>query len=173
MYRRYAGIRCWLGGTALLPLQALCGTFVFAYTLKHRPLFWLRLSLSTLAGMAVMELLTANLFGRGLAGEIISISILYLMLIGIICLCHEVLVWTAMFVVSSGYMAQNIASCLKQLMRRLSWVEELVSATPGVLLVDLLCYGGVYLLAFFLFRPYTRQGPQKFGNKVKTVFSMV
>ena len=116
---------------ALLLLQALCGTFVFAYTLKHRPLFWLRLSLSTLAGMAVMELLTANLFGRGLAGEIISISILYLMLIGIICLCNEVLVWTAMFVVSSGYMAQNIASCLKQLMRRLSWVEELVAATPA------------------------------------------
>lgn len=157
----------------LLLLQALCGTFVFAYALKHRPLFWLRLSLSTLAGMAVMELLTANLFGRGLTGEIISISVLYLMLIGIICLCNEVLVWTSMFVVSSGYMAQNIASCLKQLMRRLSWVEELVSTTPGVLLVDLLCYGGVYLLAFFLSRPYTRQGPQKFGNKVKTVFSIV
>lgn len=158
---------------ALLLLQALAGTYVFGYALKRRPLFWLRLVGSTLAGVAAMELLTARIFNLGLMGQVVSISLLYLMLIGIVCLCNEVLVWTAMFVVSSGYIAQNIASHLKMLLRQLSWVEELVAATPGVLLVDLLCYGGIYLLAFFLFQPYTCQGPQRFGNKVKTAFSIV
>lgn len=158
---------------ALLLLQALCGTYVFAYAMKRRPLFWLRLGLSTAAGMAGMELLAATLYPRGFWAEIAAISLLYLMLIGIVCLCNEVLVWTAMFVVSSGYMVQNIASSLKAILRRLDWVNRLTGSTPGVLLVDLVCYGGIYLAAYFLFRPYTRQGAQKFGNKVKTVFSIV
>lgn len=158
---------------ALLLLQALGGTYVFAYAMKRRPLFWFRLALSTLAGVAATELLTSLVYARGLMWEMATISMIYLMLIGIVCLCNEVLVWTAMFTVSSGYMAQNIASCLKSLLRMLPSVAQLVSSTMGVLLIDLICYGGIYLLAFMLFRPYTRQGPQGFGNKVKTVFSVV
>lgn len=157
----------------LLLLQALLGTYVFAYAMKCRPMFWFRLTLSTLAGMVGMELLTHTLFSQGLWGEIGAISLLYLMLIGIICLCYEVLVWTAMFVVSSGYMVQNIASSLKTILRQFALVRQLTVSSPGMLLVDLVCYGGIYCLTYFLFLPYTQQGPQKFGNKVKTVFSIV
>ncbi len=157
----------------LLLLQALGGTYLFAYALKCRPWFWLRLALSAAAGMGSAELLTRFVFGRGFAGEMITISALYLILIGIVCLCNEVLVWTAMFVVSSGYMVQNIASSLKVILRWADWIDGLAMSALGVLLLDLVCYGGVYLAAYFLFRPYTRQGPQKFGNKIKTIFSIV
>lgn len=158
---------------ALLLLQALWGTWAFAYALERRGRFTLRLAASTAVGMAAVELLSGVLWKLGPGWEMLTIAVLYGLLIAIVSTSWKISVWTAMFVTSSGYIAQNIASRLKSLLRRLDWVESLVDTTAGVLLVDLVCYGGIYLLAYFIFRAHTRKGEETFDNRQKAAFSVI
>ena len=161
---------------ALLLVQALVGVFAFSYALRRRPRFWLRLAAGTAVGAAAVELATRLLFSRSLWAEFLVIAILYLLLNGIVFFCYEESLWTALFVTASGYLVQDMASALKSTLRfslPISFFNDLAATTPGVLLLDLLCYGGFYLLAWLVFRRYIQSGSQRFGTRGKAVFAVV
>lgn len=158
---------------AHLLLQALCGIYTFSYALERRERFWLRIGLSILAGMLLVDGASSLLWGLGMAGEVLSITILYLLLIGITCFCHKTSFWTAMFVASSGYIAQDIASRFKYLLRLDSSINAFFVTSLGVVVSDLVCYGGVYLLAYFIFRPHVQRGEEVFDDRLKAIFSVL
>lgn len=158
---------------AHLVLQALCGVFAFSYALERRERFWLRLVIAAFVGMLLVDMFSSLLWGLGMAGEILSITILYLILIGITCFCSRTSLWTAMFVASSGYIAQDIASRFKYLLRLDPGIDAFFPTSLGVVVSDLVCYGGVYLLAYFIFRPRVRQGEEIFDDRLKVVFSVL
>lgn len=158
---------------AHLVLQSLCGVFAFSYALERRERFWLRMIVSALATMLLMDGISFFLWGLGMVGEVLSITILYLCLINITCFCNKTSFWTAMFVASSGYIAQDIASRFKYLLRLNSSINTFFVTSLGVLVSDLVCYGGVYLLAYFIFRPHVQWGEAVFDNRLKAVFSVL
>ena len=160
---------------ALLLFQAMCGVFVFSYSLERRRHFVLRLTLGLAAGMILVEIVTRLLFARGMMAEFTVITILYLLLNLLVWFCYNESVWTVLFVTASGYVLQDMASDIKAALRYtmpFSFFRDLASTTPGVLLFDLVCYGGLYLAGYFLFRPFTRQGPGDLDSKYKALFSV-
>lgn len=158
---------------AHLILQALCGVYAFSYALERRERFWLRMAVSALAGMLLTDGVSSLLWGLGTAGEVLSITILYLILMGITCFCNKTSFWTAMFVASSGYIAQDIASRFKYLLRLDSGINTFFHTSLGVVVSDLVCYGGVYLLAYFIFRSQVQRGEEIFDDRLKAVFSVL
>jgi len=158
---------------AHLLLQSLWGIFAFSYALERRNRFWLRMTLSALAGMVLVDLCSSILRPLGMAGDVLTIAILYLLLIAVIGFCHKISLWTAMFTVSSGYIAQDIASRFKYLLRINPAINEFFPTSLGVVVSDILCYGGVFLLAYFIFRRQTRRGEEIFDNKIKAIFSVL
>lgn len=160
---------------ALLLLQALAGVAVFSYALERRKWFPLRLLLALTAGMLAVELTARLLYGRGMVGQLCTIALLYLILIGITAACWREELWTVLFVVSSGYVIQDLASGVKSIFRysvHQPWLDSLMASTPGVLLLDVVFYGGAYILAFFCFRSFTRRGAECFTSRTKVVFSL-
>lgn len=158
---------------AHLVLQSLCGVFAFSYALERRERFWLRMIVSALAAMLLVDGISFFLWGLGMVGEVLSITILYLCLISITCFCNKTSFGTAMFVASSGYIAQDIASRFKYLLRLNSSINAFFVTSLGVLVSDLVCYGGVYLLAYFIFRTHVQRGEAVFDNRLKAVFSVL
>lgn len=160
---------------ALLLVQALLGVFAFSYALRHRPRFWLRLGMSLVLGAALVEAVTRLFFDRGLWAEFLVITILYILLNGIVFFCYDESPWTVLFVTASGYLVQDMASALKSTLRfslPTNFFDELASTTPGVLLFDVVCYGGFYLLAWLIFHSYIQNGGQRFGTRGKALFSV-
>ena len=161
---------------ALLLLQALLGIFPFSYSLRRRRHFLPRLALGLGGGMLAVELLTRLFFARGLVAEFSVITMLYVLLSLIIWFCYEESAWTALFVTASGYVLQDMASAVKVILRfelPTTLFLDITATTPGVLIFDLLCYGGFYLAGYFIFRPYTKSGQDGFDNKYKSAFSVV
>lgn len=160
---------------ALLLLQALAGVFAFSYSLRPRRHFLLRLVLGLGAGMLAVEGLTRLLFSRGTVAEFAVITLLYLILNLIVLACYDESVWTALFATASGYVLQDVASAVKSALRfdlPTSFFLDMTATTAGVLLFDLVCYGGIYLAGYFVFRPFTKNGQDDFDNKYKSVFSV-
>ena len=172
-----AGLPVWYDDhwQALLLFQAMAGVLVFSYALERREGFIPRLLVSLAVGMGAVELITRLLYNRGQVGQFATIALLYLMLIGITVLCYRESLWTVLFVVASGYVTQDLASGVKTILRYpfFPLTQEMASTTPGVLLLDAVCYGGTYLLAYFCFRAFTRRGAESFTSRTKVVFSLV
>lgn len=160
---------------ALLLFQAMCGVFVFSYSLQRRRRFVLRLVLGLTVGMLAVEGVSRLLFARGMGAEFAVITVLYLILNLLVWLCYDESVWSTLFVTASGYVLQDMASGVKAALRYLPQsplFRDLAATTPGVLLFDLVCYGGFYLAAYFIFRPYTRNGPGHLDSKYKAIFAV-
>ena len=158
---------------ALLLLQAFCGVLPFAWALDRRK-HAIPEVIAWLAGGAVfIDILTSRIWLVHPLLQMCGIAVLYVILIGAIFICFDVTFWSAMFLASSGYISQNIASCIKTLLHNTGYFYGLMASTPGVLLIDVLIYGGVSLAAFFIFRSYTAEGESQFNNRVKAVFSVI
>ena len=159
---------------ALLLIQAFLEVLPFAWALKRRRhgILW---AIASLAGGAfLIDLLSRRVWSVSPLLQLGDIAVLYLLLIGAVFLCFDVSVWSSMFLASSGYISQNIASCLKVLLHMsVPFFQELMVSVPGVLLTDLIIYGGVGVLTFFLFRSSTQHGEGKFHNRLKAVFSVI
>ena len=161
---------------SLLLLQAELGTYVFAYSLKKRPDFWQRLILGTMAGVVLLHLFRISLFSVNddrvnSAGRILSSMLTYFTLTLICWRSFDESFWTALFVASSGFIAQDMGGTLKTLLRLLPGANAFFSGSLGTLLLDAVAYQLLYLLLFFAFRPFTRDREENFGNRVKTIFS--
>lgn len=161
---------------ALLLFQAMCGVFVFSYSLDRRRGFGIRLVVGLAAGMLAVEGISRLIFDRGMPAQFAVITVLYLLLNLLVWFCYKESVWTTLFVTASGYVLQDMASGFKAALRYLPQsplFRDLAATTPGVVLFDLVCYGGFYLAAYFIFRPYTREGPGNLNSKYKAIFSIV
>lgn len=161
---------------ALLLFQAMCGVFVFSYSLDRRRGFGIRLVVGLAAGMLAVEGINRLIFDRGMPAQFAVITVLYLLLNLLVWFCYRESVWTTLFVTASGYVLQDMASGFKAALRYLPQsplFRDLAATPPGVVLFDLVCYGGFYLAAYFIFRPYTREGPGSLNSKYKAIFSIV
>lgn len=157
---------------ALLLLQAALGTWVFAYGLKRRPHFVGRAAFSLMAGAFLAEGTTRLLWHFSGWAQLLTVSLIYGLLILVSFICFEESIWTVMFVASSGYMLQDIASNIKQLLRLWSWVNDFMQTNAGLICIDALCYGGCYLLAHRVFRHETDRVEVEFNDKLKVAFSV-
>ena len=158
---------------ALLLMQAFCGVLPFAWALDRRRHYISRTFVFLTVGAAFIDFLSSRIWTVHLLLQLGGIAVLYIILIGAIFICFDVSLWSAMFLSSSGYILQNIASCLKALLHHSEYFGKLMASTPGVLFMDLVIYGGVGLAAFFIFRSYTEKGEGQFNNRLKAVFSVI
>ena len=157
---------------ALLLLQAALGTWVFAYGLKRRPHFIRRAVFSLAAGAFLAEGATRLLWHFSGWAQLLTGSLIYGLLILVGFICFEESIWTVMFVASSGYMLQDIASNIKQLLRLWPWIKDLMQTDVGLICIDALCYGGCFLLAHRVFRHETDRVEVEFNDKLKVAFSV-
>lgn len=157
---------------ALLLLQAALGTWVFAYGLKRRPHFIRRAAFSLAAGAFLAEGATRLLWHFSGWAQLLTVSLIYGLLILVGFICFEESIWTVMFVASSGYMLQDIASNIKQLLRLWPWVNGFMQTDVGLICIDALCYGGCYLLAHRVFRHETDRVEVEFNDRLKVAFSV-
>lgn len=157
---------------ALLLLQAALGTWVFAYGLKRRPHFIRRAVFSLAAGAFLAEGATRLLWHFSGWTQLLTISLIYGLLILVGFLCFDESIWSVMFVASSGYMLQDIASSIKQLLRLWPWVNGFMQTNAGLICIDALCYGGCFLLAHRVFRHETDRVEVEFNDKLKVAFSV-
>ena len=169
----YAAVRM-----PILLLQSVLGVFLFAYSLKRRGHFCLRLTLSTALGCAALHGAKLRFFPEmgsqpDSVGRVVLTIAVYLILIAVCWSVFEESFWTALFTASSGYIAQDIAGTMKTLLRLIPFVNSLCLDDLGVLLADLVTYTGFYGLLYFAFRPFTRNREENFGNREKAVFSFV
>lgn len=127
-----------------LLLQAVLGTWVFAYGLKRRPHFIRRAVFSLAAGALLAEGATRLLWHFSGWTQLLTISLIYGLLILVGFLCFDESIWSVMFVASSGYMLQDIASSIKQLLRLWPWVNGFMQTNAGLICIDALCYGDAF-----------------------------
>lgn len=158
---------------ALLLAQAFLLTLPFAWTLDRRR-YGIPGTVAWLAGGAVfIDLLSVRIWAVHPLLQLGGIAVLYILLIGAVFICFDVSFWSAMFLASSGYITQNIASCVKSLLHFSGTFSGLMASTPGVLLADIILYGGTGLAAYFIFHPHTAKGESEFNNRLKAVFSVI
>ncbi len=157
---------------ALLLLQAALGTWVFAYGLKRRPHFVGRAAFSLMAGAFLAEGITRLLWHFSGWAQLLTVSFIYGLLILVGFVCFEESIWTVMFVASSGYMLQDIASNIKRMLWLWTWISGFMKTNAGLICIDALCYGGCYLLAHRVFRHETDRVEVEFNDKLKVAFSV-
>ena len=159
----------------LLFLQSMVGVQLFAYTLELRRPRWL-IPVWILLGLVICHVSGQLLYTKdqdieGILRRIMSSVVVYFMVIAVVWLSYRISIWTCLFVTSSGYIAQDLAGSVKGLLKLVPWGAEVASDPVGILAVDLLCYGGIFILLFFTFRPFTRRRDENFDNKLKAIFS--
>ena len=157
---------------ALLLLQAALGTWVFAYGLKRRPHFVGRVVFSLMVGAFLAEGTARLLWHFSGWAQLLTVSFIYGLLILVGFVCFEESIWTVMFVASSGYMLQDIASNIKRMLWLWTWISGFMKTNAGLICIDALCYGGCYLLAHRVFRHETDRVEVEFNDKLKVAFSV-
>ena len=166
-----------LARSAISLFQAVVGLMVFSYRLNRRQHFRMRLYLGTLGSMGVIYFVGQGYIPGTTPQAMVSHALValavYVLLIGIILLCYDESIWTALFVAASGYLAQDLGGSVKTLMRQFGFVELMNRHQAGILLVDIVCYGLVYALLFLCMRPFVRNRGSNFDNRTKAVFSVV
>lgn len=162
----------------ILLLQSVLGVFVFAYSLKRRERFCLRLALGAALGCAALHGIKLLFFPElgeqpNSLGRIVLTAAAYLILIAVCWFLFDESFWTALFAASSGYIAQDIAGTLKTLLKLIPAANRLAMDDFGILLLDLVAYAVPYALLYAAFRPFTRSREENFGNREKAVFSFL
>lgn len=158
----------------LLLLQSVLGTSVFTSLLKRKTHFPLRACCSLSVG--VLCLSSALLFYQTdytLFFTAIRTGchvLCYLCVIFFIYCCYEESIWTVLLVASSGYIAQDLCGSFKSVLKTIPSILVLAKHPFGILLLDLLCYGGGFLLLAYLLRPYL-QRRDLLDDKFKAIFS--
>ncbi len=164
------------GRTTILLLQSVVGLLLVSYPMKRRNHFYLRLVLSVLAGCGV-QYLARGIYIVGntplaMLTHAAAVLLVYVTLNVITWVCYAESIWTVLFMAATGYIAQDIAGTVKTLCRQIEWVNGFSRQQGGILIVDLLCYGSIYVLLFFALRPFVKNREDHFDNKLKAIFSV-
>ncbi len=166
-----------LARSGLTLLQSVLGLMMVSYTLKMRKGFTLRLVLSFSAGFMLECFLGSRFYIPGstpqalLSHALIATSV-YLCLIGIIWFSYDETLWTVLFYASIGYMAQDIGGSVKTLFRQSSFINSVAQTPVGIVAVDILCYGLIYVLMYHLLRPYVKSREESENNQTKALLSV-
>lgn len=150
---------------------------IFSYSLKRRPAFWGRIAFGLLAGMLILGMIAKEIYIVGstplalLSHAAVSL-ITYAALVAVSWLCFDETIWTVLFITSSAYIAQDIAGSVKTLLRQFDVIRQLATTDCGILILDVCCYGLIYLLLHSLLRPFAKQREGNFNNKIKAIFSV-
>lgn len=164
--------------SAILLLETIIGLSALSFPLRRKSCFILRLLLSLSAGMGFLAFAGNRVYIVGSTPEAmlshaVVLLMVYLCLVGVTVACFDETIWTVLFVTASAYIAQDLAGSVKTLARQHEWIRHLAQSDWGVLLVDGLCYGVVFIVLHVLLRPYTKQREAIFDSKLKAVFSVV
>lgn len=167
----------WRFRGAFMLIQSVLGMLVFAYNLQKRDQFLVRL-----AGATALLMLLSRLIGKlfldclfttptdGL-GRILVSLLCYMFLFIISWLSFDESFMTVMFITSAGYIAQDVGGSVKGLIRLLPEVMEFSNAVWGMLLLDIIVFPTLFFLLFIIFRPFTQNADENFGNRTKALFS--
>lgn len=162
----------------IMILQVVFGVAVFGYSLRRRKGFAWRLPVSVAAAMLASYVVQSNLYHPGITvsailTQAIVSMVSYLLILGVCSVCMEESFWTVIFVTTAGAGAQGVAGCVKTIVKLIPAMNALAHHDVGILLLDTLCYGGVFGLVFHVFRPFTREREELIGNKRKAIFATV
>ena len=162
----------------ILLFQSVIGVLPFGGYLGKKKNFSIRFVVGTCLGIFVIELFMlagifdVNMLKSGIMRAVASLMVFFFAII--VCyIAFEENFYTALFVASSGYISQDIAGTVKTVLKLIPGINEISAALNGVIVLDILVYGLVYLLLFILFRPFTRKRESIFHNREKAVFSAI
>ena len=160
----------------LLLAQTAIGMLVFSWNLPRRFSYRGMFCWMTLLGMLFCwcgnKLLTNNrTLWDILLVQCITLFSIFGISIFIEYCSFQISGWTAVSLASSGYAVQNIAGSVKTLLRMLPLIGTLSASSAGVIVLDLFCYGLIYLLAGVIVYPHIASQETVFENKYKALFS--
>ena len=165
------------GRSALLLIQSVIALLLVSCSMNRRKQFYLRLITSVLAGCAVQYLVRGIYIVGSTPPAMLSHAaaalLVYITLSAITWFCYDESIWTVLLMTATGYIGQDIAGSVKTLFRQIEWVNSFSRQQGGILIVDLVCYGAVYVLMFFALRPFVRNRNDNFDNKRKAVSSVL
>lgn len=162
--------------SAVTIFHSVIGVLVFGYSYHRKPGFAWRLPLSTLAASVLVLTFQHLFYTPGITFSAILTQscmamICYLQVFGVCLFCLDESVWTVAYVTTSGVSSQAAAGCIKSIVKLIPVMNRLANHDVGILLVDLLCYGGTLVISFFAFRSFTRNREEIIGNKSKAIFT--
>lgn len=168
----YASIRL-----MLLYWQSFLGMVVFSYAIPHRKPIW-KAILVVLVGSVICFLFGQYIYAReqSILGGFLRLSCMltvYLVLFFTAHAFYKESGWSALSLASSGYAAQNIAGSFKTVLKLIPVVNTMAEDPVLILLLDLVCYGGTFLILFLAFRPYAQVREEDYDNKLKAIFYFV
>ncbi|MBO6242130.1 MAG: GHKL domain-containing protein [Butyrivibrio sp.] len=161
---------------SILLFQSVIGVLPFGSYLAKRKNFAVRFIVGTLIGFFLIGLFVhTGLFDisslRCGFMRVVASLVVFLFTIIVCYISFEENFYTALFVASSGYIAQDISGTVKTVFKLIPGISEMSTVLSGVILIDVIVYGLVYIVLFIMFRPYTRKRESIFHNKEKAVFS--
>ena len=160
----------------MLLIQSVIALLLVSCSMNRRKQFYLRLITSVLAGCAVQYLVRGIYIAGSTPPAMLSHAaaalLVYITLSAITWFCYDESIWTVLLMTATGYIVQDIAGSVKTLFRQIEWVNSFSRQQGGILIVDLVCYGAVYVLMFFALRPFVRNRNDNFDNKRKAVFAL-
>ena len=164
--------------SAILLLETIMGLSALSFPLRQKNRFVLRMVLSMAVGFLILATTAGRVYIVGYTPEAMlshaAVSMMvYLCVLGVTFVCFDETIWTVLFVTAAAYIAQDMAGSFKTLARQFEGVRLLARSDLGVLLVDGLCYGAVFMLLHVLLRPFIKQREAIFDSKLKAVFSII
>ena len=164
--------------TPMLILQSLMGIAAFGYSYHRKPYWVLRLLIALIPSAAITYYAQHLFFQAAITPFAVftqaSVSLItYLMGLFICWCCLDETIQTVVFVNTAGYVAQSMAGCVKTIVKLIPVMAQLARDDWGILLLDGLCYGGLAVLLFFVFRRFTRNRESLINTQPKMIFSLL
>lgn len=162
--------------SAVTIFHAVIGVLVFGYSYRRKQGFAWRMPLSTFAACVIAFSFQHLFYTPGITFSAILTQscmalVCYLQVFAVGLFCLDESVWTVAYVTTAGISCQAAAGCIKSIAKLIPLMNQLANHNAGILLVDLLCYGGMFVVSFFAFRPFTRNREDIIGNKSKAIFT--
>jgi hypothetical protein len=162
----------------LLYLQTLVAVWLLASPLRKRPHFALRWTLIPLLACVICyfdsKLLYFPMGGMEYSlPRTLCMLVMYFLVIATVYGTYQVSWWTALFTASASYAAQNVAGSVKGVLKLIPTGADFANTVLYEISLDLVCYGGVYLLLYLFFRSSVDRSEESYDNHLKAVFSFV
>ncbi len=162
--------------SAVVIFHAIVGVLVFGYSYHWKKESTWRLPLATLLAAAFAFGFQHLFYVPGISAMAIltqsGMSLVCYLEVFVICaFCLDETPWTIAYVTTAGITSQAAAGCIKSLVKLIPFMNQLAHHNWGILLVDFLCYGGLFTISYFAFRPFTRNREENLGDKTKVIFT--
>lgn len=160
--------------SGMVILQAVIAAYAFCYAYSRRDHFSLRLFFSTALGFLLANTMQQVIYVPGnsafaiVTHALVSLMNFFIVVI-VFLLCLNETIWTMLLGATAACTAQSMGGLVKNLLKLSHGFEALANDRFGILIVDFIAYGGLYLLLFALFRPFTRRREEDKETKSKAI----